>query len=276
METRRQGRIQKISAVVCYLTAVACTTAIVVACATTPETGRKQFAVIPESQMNSMGVQAYQDMLSKEKISKNKAQTEVIVRVGKAIAKASGKDFEWQFTLFDEPKTVNAFCLPGGKVGVYTGILPVVENEGGLAAVMGHEVAHAVLRHGAERMSQGLALQGIVAIGTLSFGDSKYRNMIAGALGIGAQFGVLLPYSRFHESEADLVGLKYLATAGYDPQESVYLWQRMAKLGGGGGSEITSTHPDPEKRAKALQDEIPKVRALYEKSAKKPSKKIPT
>lgn len=276
METRNKGRLwQNIISAFFYITALSCITAIVVACVTTPETNRKQLNFIPDAQMAAMGLQAYDEMLKKEKVSSNKAQTEAIVRVGKAIAAASGKAYDWDFTLFDEPKTVNAFCLPGGKVGVYTGILSVADNEAGLAAILGHEVAHAVLRHGAERASQTIVLQAGVSLASLSFSDPRYRQAVAGAMGIGLQYGVLLPYGRKHESEADTVGLKYMAIAGYDPKEAVKLWERMAKVGGSRPPEILSTHPDPEKRAKVLEDEIPDVMDYYRKSSQKPSAKIP-
>jgi predicted Zn-dependent protease len=223
--------------------------------------------------MNILGAQSYEEVLKKEKISKDPKLNEMVNRIGKRIAKASGADFAWEFKVIDNAETVNAFCLPGGKVAVYTGILPIAKNEAALAAVMGHEVAHATLKHGAERMSQQLATQAGLAAASLSLKNSAQRDLILGGIGLGAQFGVLLPYSRKHETEADIVGLKYLAKAGYDPKESVGLWERMAKTGGK-VPEIISTHPDPARRARDLEAEIPKVMALYDKSEKQPSKPL--
>ncbi len=242
---------------------------LVVACVTTPVTKRKQIRLLPESQMNAMGVQAYGEMLSKEKLSTNKRWNEMVARVGRNIAAASGKNYQWEVKLIDDPKTVNAFCLPGGKIAVYTGILPVAKNEAGLAAVMGHEVAHAVLQHGNERVSQGILAQAGLTLTAISLKDSKYRDIIVGGLGVGTQFGVMLPFSRKHESEADRVGVEYMAKAGYDPRESVELWKRMAALGGGSVPEVVSTHPDPMRRAGDLNKLQPELANIYATSNKK-------
>ena len=248
--------------------------ALAVACTTTPVTKRQAINFMPDGQMNMMGRQAYQDILKKEKLSKNQRLTAMVRKVGKRIAAASGEaSFKWEFNLIDNPEMVNAFCLPGGKVAVYTGILPVAKNEAGLAAIMGHEVAHAILKHGAERVSQSILVKlGVVAT-ALSFRNSKYQGLIAGAMGVGLQFGVMLPYGRRHESEADKVGLGYMAKSGYAPRESVELWKRMAEKGGG-APEIVSTHPDPSRRARDLEREIPKVMSDYDRSQKQPSTPI--
>lgn len=238
----------------------------VAACVTSPETGRTQLSLVSDSQMNSLGAQAYQETLSKSKISRNSALNNEVNAIGRRIAQASGVDYDWEFTVIDEPQTVNAFCLPGGKVAVYTGIVPVAKNNAALAAVMGHEVAHATLRHSAERMSQQLVMQMGLTVASITFSDSKNRNMIAGLLGIGTQFGVVLPFSRYHESEADRVGLEYMAKAGYDPREAVGLWERMGSMGGGRPPEILSTHPDPVRRAKELGKHMPKALAIYQAS----------
>jgi len=237
-----------------------------VACVTSPETGRTQLSLVSDSQMNDLGQQAYKETLSKAKISRNAALNNEVATIGRRIAQASGVDYEWQFTVIDEPQTINAFCLPGGKVAVYTGIIPVAKNNAALAAVMGHEVAHAVLRHSAERMSQQMVMQMGLAATSLTFADSKYKNTIAGLLGIGAQFGVALPFSRYHESEADRVGLEYMAKAGYDPREAVGLWERMGALGSGRAPELLSTHPDPARRAKDLSRHMGRALALYQSS----------
>ena len=250
-------------------------TALTYACVTTPISDRKQFNFIPDSQMDSMGSQAFDEIKKKEKVSGDPKLNEMINRIGKRIASASGVKYDWKFIVIDEPKTVNAFCLPGGKVAFYTGIMPIAQNEGAIAAVMGHEVAHATARHGAERMSQVVAIQGgMIALDAAALKDSKYRGQIMAALGVGAQFGVLLPYGRMHESEADKIGLNYMAKAGYDPNEAPALWERMAKASGGKVPEFMSTHPDSGRRATDLRNAIPSIRAIYEASEKQPSKPI--
>lgn len=246
---------------------------IAAACVTSPETGRTQLSLVPDSQMNTLGEQAYQETLSKSKLSKNAALNSEVAAIGRRIAQASGVNYEWEFNVIDEPQTVNAFCLPGGKVAVYTGIVPVAKNNAALAAVMGHEVAHATLRHSAERMSQQLVMQMGLAATSLTFKDSKYKNTIAGLLGIGAQFGVALPFSRFHESEADRVGLEYMARAGYDPQEAVGLWERMGAMNSARPPEFLSTHPDPIRRAKDLSKHMEKALSLYQSSPMRSSTK---
>lgn len=229
--------------------------------------------LLSEAQMNQMGEQNYQSIKSKTKISKDLILKEKIQRIGRRIAKASGKNYNWEFELFDEPKTVNAFCLPGGKIGVYTGIIPIAKNEAGLAAVLGHEVAHATLGHGNERVSQGLITSIGFAAMEAVLGDSQNRDVILGGLGIGAQFGILLPFSRGHESAADRVGTQYMAKAGYDPREAKDLWMRMAATGGK-VPEFMSTHPDPLRRAKALEQNLSEFLPLYQVSENQPSKPL--
>ncbi len=253
-----------------YFSGVGVLALLIVACVTTPVTGRKQLRLLPESQMNTMGVQAYSEMLSKEKLSTDKRLNDMVARIGKQIAAASGKNYEWEFKLIDDPKTVNAFCLPGGKVAVYTGILPIAKNEAGLAAIMGHEVAHAVLQHGNERVSQGILAQAGLTIAAVSLKDSRYRDIVVGGLGVGTQFGVMLPFSRKHETEADVVGAEYMAKAGYDPKESVEIWKRMAQ-NSGKVPEVLSTHPDPLRRAKELEKLQPKLQQIYAASHKQPN-----
>lgn len=229
--------------------------------------------LLSESQMNKMGEESYLEIKRKTKISKDLELKQKVQRIGGRIAKASGKNYNWEFELFDEPKTVNAFCLPGGKIGVYTGVIPIAKNEAGLAAILGHEIAHATLSHGNERVSQGLiASIGFAAIEAV-LGDSDNRGLILGGLGIGAQFGILLPFSRSHESEADRLGTEYMAKAGYDPREATQLWVRMAG-DGGRQPEFLSTHPDPLKRSKALEQSLGSYLPLFEKSEKQPSKPL--
>jgi predicted Zn-dependent protease len=242
-------------------------TCALVACVTTPVTHREQLNFVPDSQMNQMGDDAYRDMKQKVPVSSNAALTAAVTEVGKRIAQASGENYNWEFTLF-QSQEINAFCLPGGKVGVYTGILPTAQSNAGLAAILGHEVAHAVLKHGAERVSQQLLVTGVLMSLEQALSTRSSRAMIMGALGLGVQFGVMLPYSRRDESEADHVGLIYMAKAGYDPHEAVSLWKRMASQEKSAPPEWLSTHPDSGRRAVALQDQLPSVMAYYDQSAK--------
>jgi predicted Zn-dependent protease len=246
-----------------------------VQCVSTPVTGRRSLQLMPEQQMNAMGLQAYKEMRAKTPISHKTEWKALIERIGRRIASASGKNYEWEFEVFDEPKTVNAFCLPGGKIAFYTGIFPVAANEAGVAAIMGHEVAHAVAGHGNERISQTLVVQLGLSAAQISLADSKYKKLIYGGLALGAQFGVLLPYSRAHESEADLIGLRYMAIAGYNPEEAPLLWERMNKESGGRVPEFMSTHPDPVNRAAKLRAAISTVSDLYQRSDKQPSRPLP-
>lgn len=219
--------------------------------------------------MNAEGEAAYKDILAKSKISQKTKLNSEIVNIGRKIATASGVDYAWEFSVIDENQ-VNAFCLPGGKVGVYTGIVPVAQNNAALAAVLGHEVAHAVLKHSAERVSQQMVMGIGAQVVDGLFGNSQYRGVIAGAMGIGAIYGVTLPFSRYHEAEADRVGLEYMAKAGYDPREAVGLWERMGAQGGR-TIELLSTHPDPISRAKALTKQMDKAMAIYNASVKVPT-----
>ena len=247
-------------------------------CVTNSE-GRKSFNIIGDSQMNSLGTNAYQEIIGKAKsegklISRGSTRHEVVERIGKRIAAASGADFSWEFNVIDEPKTVNAFCLPGGKIAVYTGIMPVAETEAALAVVMGHEVAHATMRHGAERMSQQLAISGLASAAEISLRDTKNRNLWTTALAVGANFGVILPYSRSHESEADAVGLRYAARAGYNPAAAPELWNRMG-ASGKSPPEFMSTHPDPANRSRSLAAMQDRVRPIYETSEKQADRPLP-
>ena len=187
---------------------------------------------------------------------------EMVQRVAQRIAAASGEHFAWEARLLKADDVPNAFCLPNGRIAIYTGILPITQNEDALAVVMGHEVAHAVLRHGGKRMTQGTIANASLAAVQAGLGLTEMtedaRAGVMAALGVGAQVGVLLPYSRDHESEADIEGLRYVIRAGYRPEEAPLLWERMAKLSGGGGTpEWLSTHPASEARAQKLREMIP-------------------
>ena len=213
-------------------TVLALALGVVVACTTVPLTGRTQVMLLPESTEQEMGVTAFRQALTKSKVSTDPALNAQLTRVGTRIAAATGRtDYQWEFKVFED-KQVNAFCLPGGKVVVYTGILPVTRDDAGLAAVVGHEVAHAIARHGGERVSQNYIAQ-LGLAGTqlaLSGPNPLLAQGVITALGAGAAVGILLPYSRLQESEADHLGLIYMAKAGYHPSAARDLWVRMAEM----------------------------------------------
>lgn len=237
-----------------------------VGCSTVPYTNRRQFNIVSNEEEYKMGLQAYEETLAKEKLSGDAQAATMVDRVGRRIAAAAERpDFDWQFKLIDAPKTVNAFCLPGGRVAVYTGILPVTQTEEGLAVVMSHEVAHALAHHGAERMSQGelVSLGGAALQVGMSQKDPAVQQQVMGAFGLGANLGVLLPFSRSHEAEADHIGLILMAKAGYDPRAAVPFWRRMEAAGGDKPPEFLSTHPSDAARIKKIEAELPEVLKYY-------------
>ena len=231
---------------------------LLAACASAPITGRNQLILLPESQDAQMGVQAYQEIKKEEKVSNDPKLNQQVQAVGKRIAAVSGHpDWDWQFTVFqnDDP---NAFALPGGKVGVNTGLFKVAKNDAQLATVLGHEVGHAIARHGAERMSQGMLTQlGEVAVGIGTGLPPELADQVADVL-------ITLPYSRTQESEADHIGLILMARAGYDPRQSIELWQNFQKLGGDQPPEFLSTHPSEGTRIDRLQELMPEALAIYQ------------
>lgn len=248
-------------------------------CSTVPVTGRSQLNLISAGQETQLGLTSFDQLKKDTPVSKDPAANELVQKVGKRIAVVAGKDLpdaQWEFVVF-ESKEANAFCLPGGKVGVYTGILPITKDEAGLATVLGHEIAHAVAHHGAERMTQAMGLQGIGELSGALVGSSKYsqyQNLYMSLYGVGSQVAVELPHSRAQESEADHIGLIYMARAGYDPKEAVNFWQRFSeynKQQGGGSSsflsKFMSTHPVDEDRIKQLQKLMPQAEAEFSKSA---------
>jgi predicted Zn-dependent protease len=242
-----------------------------VACYKVPYTERRPVSLVPDGMMRSLGRQSYSDMLQGKRILSSGADAAVLERVGKRISTVADQPkYDWQFSLIDE-NTINAWCLPGGYIGFYTGILPVLQNEAGMAFVMGHEVGHATARHGAERLSQNLAIMGglgaleLYLTGSGKMSDDQ-RGMLLGALGLGAQVGVLLPFSRSHESEADVVGLMYMAGAGYPPEESIKVWDRMGKASGEGGPSWLSTHPSNDARQDKLREWMPEAKKRYARS----------
>lgn len=234
-------------------------------CRTTPVTGRRQLMLIPESQEVQMGVEGYKQILSESTLSSREQQAAIVRRVGQRIAAVAGRpDYEWEFNLI-QSEQMNAFALPGGKVAIYEGILPVCENEAGLAVVMAHEVAHALARHGGERMSQTTLVGGIqkvIETGTQNQ-DAKNREMILAVYGAASTYGYALPYSRHHESEADSIGIILMAKAGYDPSEAPKFWQRFAKVSGEKPLEFMSTHPSDERRAANLEGLLPNAQVEY-------------
>ncbi len=247
------------------------------ACETNPYTGRSQLLMMPVSQELQLGAQAYAQVKNdpKVKLSQDPREVEPVKRVAQRVIEAAkrskyaemAKRFEWEVAVIKDDKTMNAFALPGGKIAVYTGIFPVAKNEAGLAAVMGHEVVHALARHGAERMSQNIVAQiGLEAanIALGAGGGPLLSQGVMAALGAGVQVGILLPFSRAHESEADYIGLLLAAQAGYDPREALRLWERMEQLSGGKSpSEFLSTHPSHGTRIQQLQQWMPEALALY-------------
>jgi predicted Zn-dependent protease len=236
-------------------------------CATVPYTNRSQFIMMSEADDLRLGAAAYQQVLSKERVTRDPRLTEPVQRVGRRIAAAADKpDYQWEFVVIDDPAQANAFCLPGGKVAVYTGIFPIAQDEGGLATVIGHEVAHALARHGAERMSTGMALQAAgVAVAIAAGGQSAAtQQAVMSAYGLGAQVGVALPFSRSQESEADRIGLILMAKAGYDPEAALGLWQRMAQHAGGKGPPTwLSTHPTEGTRLQDIRTWIAEARQYF-------------
>ena len=241
-------------------------------------TGRKQFIIVPDSIMNSMSFQSYGEFLSQNKLSTNAEQARMVKRIGGRIQKAveqycttnSIEDrlagYEWEFNLVEDPN-INAWCMPGGKVVVYTGILPIAQGETGLAVVMGHEIAHAFAKHGAERMGHGLLVQmgGVALSAALKDRPEQTKNLFMQSYGIGTKIGVL-SYSRTHENEADHLGLVFMAMAGYNPEEAVGFWQRMsAQKTGAQPPEFLSTHPADQTRIQNLKNLLPDAMKYYKK-----------
>ena len=253
-----------------------------VTCKTNPTTGRSQLLMYSESQMVQLGEQAYVEMTVKDTkvhIVTDRRLVDPLLRVGRALAAAADKpEYKWEFKLIDAPKTANAWALPGGKIAFYTGLYPIVEDEAGMAIVMGHEIMHALLHHSNERMSQQQVTAIAVTAAAVGVGlsDSKYKAEIIGALGAGATLGIILPFSRKHESEADHYGMQLAARAGYDPAAGIRVWERMAEASEGARPPVfLSTHPDPLARAQKMREWLPEARKLYDASNKQPNAKLP-
>jgi metalloendopeptidase OMA1, mitochondrial len=238
-------------------------------------TGRHELNLISTDQEMQLGLSSFSQLKTNTPVNRDPAVNAMVQRVGQRLARVAGKDMpnaQWEFVVF-ESKEANAFCLPGGKVGVYTGLLPITQSEAGLATVLAHEIGHAVAHHGASRMSQAMLSQGVgqaagALVGSSQYG--QYQSLFMGLYGVGSQVAVELPYSRKQESEADHIGIIYMARAGYDPHEAVAFWQRFAAFnrqqGGGQQSFLTqflSTHPVDEVRIRQLQELLPKAEAEF-------------
>jgi predicted Zn-dependent protease len=248
-------------------------------CDIVPITGRKQLNFIPDSQMNTLSLTEYKDFISKNKLSTDVAHTQMVKNVGARIQKAVETycaqnnlsdriaGYQWEFNLVED-SNVNAFAMPGGKVVVYTGLIPVAQNEDGLAVVMGHEISHVIARHGSERMSQGLLVEmgGIALSEAMAKSPSATSDLFTKSYGMGTQYGILLPYSRKQETEADHLGLIFMAMAGYNPNTAVDFWQRMAASSKGSKPiELLSTHPADKTRIENLKQFMPEAMKYYKK-----------
>jgi len=249
------------------------TLVLYLSCATNPFTGNKTLAFVSNDQLFPSAFAQYDQFLSENKVVEGTANAQMITRVGQRIAAASEKwldangykgylkDYKWEYHLVDD-KTVNAWCMPGGKIVFYTGILPIAENETAIAAIMGHEVAHALANHGQQRMSAAYIQQGLAIAGNFAIKDEQSRNIFNQSYGIASNVGGMLPFSRSHETQADEIGLKLMAIAGYNPDEAVELWKRMkANSGGQAPPEFLSTHPSNDTRISNLTKWSPMAKA---------------
>ena len=254
---------------------------LLVSCTTVPITGRKSLNLVPSSELVALANQQYSDVLKKSRLSNDTAKVQMVRNIGTRIAAASERfmiesgresdirNYKWEFNLIEDDKTVNAWCMPGGKVAVYTGILPVTQDENGLAVVIAHEIAHALAKHGDERMSQAMLVQlGQVGLSlALANQPAATQQIFMSAYGVGANVGYILPYSRVQELEADRIGLNLMAMAGYDPNAAIPLWERMSKMGGPRSPEFLSTHPAPESRIEKIRELIPEAMQRYQKKS---------
>ncbi len=244
-------------------------------CATSP-TGRKQLMLVGDSTMNEQGAAAFAEMKAKIPTEQNPALNEYVRCITMPLTRQVGDQLEvknWEVVVFKDD-TANAFALPGGKIGVHTGILKVAKTDGQLAAVLGHEVGHVIARHGAERVSQAITAQGLMIGAGVAMKDNPNAGLLLGALGVGAQFGVLMPFGRKQESESDVIGLDLMAKAGFDPRESVELWKNMAAAGGPNPPQWLSTHPSHETRQRDLNARMPEAMGHYQDAQAKGRKPV--
>lgn len=237
------------------LAAAATITVAVAACTTSP-TGRSQLVLVSDDQIQAMGAQAFEQMKAEARVASNTPQSRYVDCVARALIAVTAPDRNWEVRTFEDD-AVNAFALPGGKIGVYTGLLGVAENQHQLAAVVGHEIAHVLANHSAARVSSQLATQ--LGVSVLS----GVTGMSPQVIGMGAQLLVTMPYGRGDETESDILGLQYMARAGFDPAEASKLWQNMARAGGGGPPEFMSTHPSPDSRIRELNARQAEVMPIY-------------
>jgi predicted Zn-dependent protease len=246
-------------------------TLVLISCQTSP-TGRRQLMIMPSDQMDAMGAQAFQEMKTQQTVERDAATNVYVKCVAQAITDAMDERRNWEVVVFRD-NSANAFALPGGKIGVHTGLLKVALSPSQLAAVIGHEVGHVIAEHGNERVSQQFAAQGGLALvqGILSTREGKDYGLLMGALGLGTQFGVLMPFGRAQESEADKIGLELMARAGFDPRESVELWKNMARASGGSPPEFLSTHPSPDTRIRNLQDNMEPALNAFNSTTRRPT-----
>ncbi|MCE7914099.1 MAG: M48 family peptidase [Nitrosomonas sp. PRO4] len=241
-------------------------------CATTP-TGRNQLAFMPDAELDAMGLQAFSDMKNEKKISQNARENQFVNCIANTVTREVGGS--WEVVVFED-KTLNAFALPGNKIGVHTGLVDLVDNQDQLASVIGHEIGHVLARHSNERMSQKLGAQmGVSLIAAVAAPQTALGQTALGLLGVGAQYGLIMPFSRLHESEADAIGIELMAKAGFNPAESITLWQKMAQASQGGQPpEFLSTHPSHETRIDDLRKHLVKANNLMlqaHKAGKKPN-----
>jgi len=234
-------------------------------CETVPYTGRRQLQLVSPNEEAQMGVQSYQQIVGKATLSNDATNNALVQRVGSRIAAVTGLDYKWEFRLIADDKQANAFALPGGKVAVYTGILPITRDESGLAAVLGHEIGHVLARHGGERLSQQMGVQTATQLlAGMATSNPATVQLVSAALGAGAQVGVLLPWSRQQESEADHLGLILMAKAGYDPHAALELWKRMQEAAKGQRpAEWLSTHPAEATRIQQIEGWLPEAMQYY-------------
>jgi len=251
---------------------LAAITSLVIACAKVPITGRRQYNLIPEKLMITLGKSQYNSTLAKSQVQKGGEEPKVLQRVGKRIAKVANRsDYNWRYSLIKD-NSINAWALPGGYIGFYSGILPTLKHEAGMAFVMGHEVGHATARHGAERLSQQLSvLGGMAGLYAILEGKTKLKTeqkaVIVGALGLATEVGVILPFSRMHESESDAIGVMYMASAGYPPGQAKAVWDRMEKNTGGSViPPFLSTHPQNAARKKTIEKWLPQALKRYRRN----------
>nr|WP_321485002.1 M48 family metallopeptidase [uncultured Draconibacterium sp.] len=249
----------------------------IIACSTVPLTNRTQITAIPSSQMLSLSSSSYNDVLSQSQISTNAAYRSSVERVGLNISaavesylKGIGRaellqGYDWEFSVIKSDQ-LNAWCMPGGKIAFYEGIMPICKDDNGIAVVMAHEIAHAVAKHNNERMTQQLGLQmgGLALSEALSEKETQTKQIAMAVFGVGSQVGIILPYSRSFENEADELGLYFMAMAGYDPRQAPEFWERMLQAGGTRTPEFLSTHPNPENRINHLKQIMPKALEFYQ------------